>query len=146
MSITVLPQPVSFAAQQTFLAGLGQIALSEADINGDGKPDLVVVDGTLTVLLNTTPAGLNSSGVTQFDTSSLGVGTHTIKAVYTGDDNYVSSNATASEPERDAVGPEDLATTVYHQLGVDPATMFQDSLGRPVPMLPEGRPIQELLG
>ena len=31
---------------------------------------------------------------------------------------YGSSNATASEPERDPIGPEDLATTVYHLLGI----------------------------
>ena len=31
---------------------------------------------------------------------------------------YGASNATASEPERDPIGPEDLATTVYHQLGI----------------------------
>ena len=27
-----------------------------------------------------------------------------------------ASNATATEPERDPIGPEDLATTVYHQI------------------------------
>ena len=31
---------------------------------------------------------------------------------------YGSSNATASEPDSDPVGPADLATTVYHQLGI----------------------------
>ena len=31
---------------------------------------------------------------------------------------FQQSNATASEPERDPVGPEDLATTVYHQIGI----------------------------
>ncbi len=31
---------------------------------------------------------------------------------------YGASNAIASEPERDEVGPADLATTVYHQLGI----------------------------
>ncbi|GIW87966.1 MAG: sulfatase [Isosphaeraceae bacterium] len=29
-----------------------------------------------------------------------------------------ASNATASEPDRDPIGPEDLATTIYHQLGI----------------------------
>ena len=31
---------------------------------------------------------------------------------------YGASNATASEPDRDPIGPEDLATTVYHLLGI----------------------------
>ncbi len=31
---------------------------------------------------------------------------------------YGTSNATATEPEDDAIGPADLATTIYHQLGI----------------------------
>ena len=31
-------------------------------------------------------------------------------------------------------GPPDLAATVYHALGVDPATVLRDRLGRPVPL------------
>jgi hypothetical protein len=49
----------SFAAQQTFATGTEPISVTAADVNGDGKPDLIVanyVDGTVSVLLNTTPA------------------------------------------------------------------------------------------
>jgi hypothetical protein len=55
---SVLP---SFTAQQTFAGGVTApfaTAMAWADINGDGKPDLIVVgSNTVSVLLNTTPAG-----------------------------------------------------------------------------------------
>jgi hypothetical protein len=41
--------------------------------------------------------------------------------------------------------PEILAT-VYHQLGIDPNTVLRDEQGRPVAILPETNPIQELIG
>ncbi len=59
----------SFAPQQTFAAGNGPSAMAAADVNGDGKPDLIVANGgvgTVSVLLNTTPAP-----TTTFDGSSF---------------------------------------------------------------------------
>jgi hypothetical protein len=50
----------SFAAQQTFATGAGPVSVTVADVNGDGKPDLITtnyVDGTVSVLLNTTVPG-----------------------------------------------------------------------------------------
>ena len=50
----------SFAAQQTFATGSGPIAVTAADVNGDGKPDLIVANqngNTVSVLLNTTAPG-----------------------------------------------------------------------------------------
>ena len=53
----------SFAAAQTFATGIGPVAVAAADVNGDGKPDLITAnnsDSTLSVLLNTTAfAGAN---------------------------------------------------------------------------------------
>ncbi|MDR3389013.1 MAG: FG-GAP-like repeat-containing protein [Rudaea sp.] len=54
----------SFAVQQTFAAGSGPFAVATADINGDGKPDIIVADGNgtnVSVLLNTTAAGAASA-------------------------------------------------------------------------------------
>ncbi len=50
----------TFAAQQTFATGTAPAALAVGDFNGDGKPDLAVVNqtaGTTSVLLNTTAMG-----------------------------------------------------------------------------------------
>lgn len=50
----------SFSAQHTFATGTNPAAVTTADINGDGKPDIVVVNAnaaTVSVLLDTTAPG-----------------------------------------------------------------------------------------
>jgi len=42
--------------------------------------------------------------------------------------------------------PEDFAATIYHALGIDPEIRLPDSLGRPVALLDDGKPILELFG
>ncbi len=42
------------------------------------------------------------------------------------------------------VTPEDLHATIYHVLGIDPATPFVNAAGRPVAALDGGRPLREL--
>src|SRR5208282_4376149 len=54
---------LSFATQQTFTVGNGPSSVMAADVNGDGRPDLIVVnnsDNTVSVLLNTTPTGVTT--------------------------------------------------------------------------------------
>jgi trimeric autotransporter adhesin len=51
---------LSFATYQIFATGSNPDAVAVADINGDGRPDIVVAnfaDNTISVLLNTTTAG-----------------------------------------------------------------------------------------
>jgi hypothetical protein len=56
-----------------------------------------------------------------------------------------ASNATATEPERDPVGPEDLATTVYHQLGIVADKELMAPGNRPIEIVDGGKVVKELL-
>ncbi len=55
-----------------------------------------------------------------------------------------ASDRIAAYPARDPVTPEDLAATVYHRLGIDPATPLRAADGRPL-TLSHGRPVDALL-
>ena len=57
---------------------------------------------------------------------------------------YGSSDRIAAYPSSDPVSPEDLLSTVYHALGVDPQASIRDLQDRPFP-LADGRPILGLL-
>lgn len=58
---------------------------------------------------------------------------------------YGASNATASEPEFDPVGPEDLATTVYHQLGIVADKELMAPGGRPIEIVDGGKVVRGIL-
>jgi hypothetical protein len=56
-----------------------------------------------------------------------------------------SSDSRAAYPRSGALHAHDLFATIYHVLGVDQTILFHDQQGRPIPVLPEGRPMTELL-
>lgn len=56
-----------------------------------------------------------------------------------------ASNATATEPERDAIGPEDLATTIYHQIGIIADKELMAPGNRPIEIVDGGKVRSELL-
>jgi uncharacterized protein (DUF1501 family) len=58
---------------------------------------------------------------------------------------YGASNAVASEPERDELGPEDLATTIYHQLGIVADKELMAPGNRPIEIVDGGKVRKELL-
>jgi len=58
---------------------------------------------------------------------------------------YGKSDATASEPEEDALTVEDLAHTVYHCLGVDADKRLMSPGDRPIDIVREGHTRKELL-
>lgn len=56
-----------------------------------------------------------------------------------------STDAKAEAPRTRAVGPQDIMATMYHFLGIDYRHEFFDAAQRPIPILNEGKPIDELL-
>ncbi len=59
--------------------------------------------------------------------------------------HYGTSNATASEPEDDAVSPQDLATTVYHQMGIIADKELMAPGDRPIEIVDGGQVIKALV-
>jgi uncharacterized protein (DUF1501 family) len=56
-----------------------------------------------------------------------------------------ASDARAERPAGNPHGPEDLAATIYHLLGINAAEEFYTPEGRPVPIVNNGRVIRQLL-
>jgi hypothetical protein len=56
-----------------------------------------------------------------------------------------ASNATASEPEKDPIGPEDLATTVYHLMGIVADKELMAPGNRPIEIVDGGKVLKELI-
>ncbi len=55
------------------------------------------------------------------------------------------SDARGEEFIQRPISPEDVAATVYHHLGIDGEnTWFKDTQSRPIPLIAQGKPIQEL--
>jgi uncharacterized protein (DUF1501 family) len=59
---------------------------------------------------------------------------------------FGASDATATEPERDPIGPEDLATTIYHALGIVADKELMAPGNRPIEIVDGGNVRKELLG
>lgn len=57
---------------------------------------------------------------------------------------YGASNRTASYPVQDDVAPWDIAATMYHLLGIDPATHIHNRSGLPLPIA-KGQVVERLL-
>ncbi len=57
-----------------------------------------------------------------------------------------STDASGMAPATEAVTPDDVASTVFQQLGIDPHTEMQTPTGRPVQLFREGRVIEKLVG
>jgi hypothetical protein len=59
---------------------------------------------------------------------------------------YGASNATASEPDHDAVTVEDFLATVYQQVGIDSTDRLLAPGGRPIDIVRDGHVVKGLLG
>ena len=59
---------------------------------------------------------------------------------------YGSSDPTASEPHSDPLTVEDLATTVYNQMGINADKELMAPGDRPIEIVDGGKVVEELLG
>jgi hypothetical protein len=56
-----------------------------------------------------------------------------------------STDAKGAHPKDRPLSPNDLWATMYHHMGIDIEKSFLDNTGRPMPILPNGQAIRELL-
>ncbi len=55
-----------------------------------------------------------------------------------------ASDAKGAFPRSSPRTPQDVLATIYRHLGVDPSVQYTNAAGRPIAVLPSGRPITEL--
>ena len=55
-----------------------------------------------------------------------------------------ATTSNGGEPRERGFGPGDLLATIYHSLGIDPATTVLDRQNRPVRIVDQAKPIREL--
>jgi hypothetical protein len=58
---------------------------------------------------------------------------------------FGSTDRIGEHPKDRPLSPNDVGGTVYRHPGIDPEHTFPDHTGRPMPILPDGEPIKELL-
>ncbi|MBN9120018.1 MAG: DUF1501 domain-containing protein [Planctomycetes bacterium] len=56
-----------------------------------------------------------------------------------------STDASGMAPATDPVTPDDVSASIFHNLGVDPATELQTPTGRPIQLFREGKVIEKAL-
>ncbi len=54
------------------------------------------------------------------------------------------SDETASGPKHDPIKPDDVAASLYYALGIDPTLEYHTETGRPITLVRDGTPIQQL--
>jgi hypothetical protein len=57
-----------------------------------------------------------------------------------------ATNALAEVVVDNPVTPQDLAATIYHALGIPLHTRYKSQDGRPIDLVPEGKPVRQLVG
>jgi Protein of unknown function (DUF1501) len=57
-----------------------------------------------------------------------------------------ATDKTSTAPVADPVSVEDILRTLFHQMGIDSAKVYNTPLGRPVPIVNGGRVIKDLVG
>ncbi len=58
---------------------------------------------------------------------------------------YGATDASGMAPDRDGCTPDDIAATVFGQLGIPHTTELQTPTGRPIQLFREGKPVEKLV-
>ena len=58
---------------------------------------------------------------------------------------YGASDSTGAEPDHDGLEVEDMAATIYHQLGINPDKRLMSPGSRPIDIVRGGKVVQDLL-
>ena len=112
---TPASSPTTAATKATLVASATQVTFGQtitftasvAPVSGSGVPTGSVIFNDGGTQIGT--GGLNSSGVAAFSTSSLGVGSHSVTAVYSGDANF--SGSTSASVAVTVAAPAKTTTT-----------------------------------
>lgn len=56
-----------------------------------------------------------------------------------------ATDARAEQPRNTSINVQNVVATLYHLLGIDPRQMLTDHSGRPIPLLDDRKPVEELL-
>ena len=55
-----------------------------------------------------------------------------------------ATDGKAEAPLDDGYAPDDLAASFFRNIGIDPRTEYQANVGRPITLIRDGEPIQQL--
>src|SRR5208282_1640533 len=112
---------LSFATQQTFAVGNGPSSVTAADVNGDGKPDLIVTNknsSTVSVLLNTTAPDATTPSFATQQTFATGTSPSSVTAADVNGDG---------KPDLLVVNQKDNTVSVLPNTAPTPATTFDSN-------------------
>jgi len=56
-----------------------------------------------------------------------------------------TTQADGMAPDKDPISPDDLASTIFQQLGIDPFLELKTNNGRPMQIVRDGKPVEALL-
>jgi uncharacterized protein (DUF1501 family) len=56
-----------------------------------------------------------------------------------------ATNARGEDPSQRVMNSNCLLATIYHRFGIDTKRVHHDNTGRPIPILTDGKPIEELI-